>query len=90
MLRSMLSAASAIKNHQVYMDVVANNIANVNTTAYKSMNVTFHELMSQVMQQGATPTAARGGINPIQVGLGMNVGGCEQHLHPGKQQEHGQ
>ena len=89
MLRSMLSAASAIKNHQVYMDVVANNIANVNTTAYKSMNVTFHELMSQVMQQGATPTAARGGINPIQVGLGMNVGGVSSIFTQGNNKSTG-
>jgi flagellar hook protein FlgE len=73
----MLSAGSAIRNHQTYMDVIANNIANVNTAAYKSMRVTFHELLSQVVSPGAAPQAARGGINPVQIGLGMTLGGTD-------------
>ena len=67
MLRSMISAASALRFHQTFMDVVGNNIANVNTTAFKSGRVTFQEMMNQVLSSGSGPDPAgtRGGINPV-------------------------
>jgi flagellar hook protein FlgE len=89
MLRSMLSAASAIRNHQIYMDVVANNISNVNTTAYKSGRATFHELLSQVLNPGAAPQANLGGVNPVQIGLGMTLGGVDSIFGQGALQATG-
>ncbi|MCS7220763.1 MAG: flagellar hook protein FlgE [Anaerolineae bacterium] len=79
MLRSMISAASALRFHQTFMDVVANNIANVNTTAFKSSRVSFQEMMNQVISSGTGPdlAAGRGGINPVQIGLGMTLGGVD-------------
>jgi len=78
MLRSMFSAVSGLRNHQTYMDVVGNNIANVNTTAFKSSRITFQEMMSQLVRSGsAAQPQGRGGINPSQVGLGSMVGAID-------------
>ena len=47
MMRSLYSGVAGLKTHQTRMDVIGNNIANVNTTAYKSSSMTFSELMCQ-------------------------------------------
>lgn len=46
MMRSMYSAVSGLKAHQTRMDVIGNNIANVNTVAYKSQSMTFQKFLS--------------------------------------------
>ncbi len=91
MLRSMISAASALRFHQTFMDVVGNNIANVNTTAFKSGRVTFQEMMNQVLSSGSGPDPAgtRGGINPVQIGLGMTLGGVDTLFQQGALQSTG-
>jgi flagellar hook protein FlgE len=91
MLRSMISAASALRYHQTFMDVVGNNIANVNTTAFKSGRVTFQEMMNQVLSSGSGPAAdgSRGGINPVQIGLGMMIGGVDTLFTQGALQSTG-
>ena len=48
MMRSMYSAVSGLKTHQTKMDVIGNNIANVNTVAFKESSVTFSEIMYQM------------------------------------------
>jgi flagellar hook protein FlgE len=63
-----------VKGHQTLLDVVGNNIANANTTGFKKSSVTFQELMSQTEQAATAPGTEKGGTNPKQVGLGMNVG----------------
>ena len=73
MMRSMFSAVSGLKAHQLRMDVIGNNIANVNTVGFKGSRVTFQEVFSQTLRGGGAPQAGRGGTNPQQVGLGMNV-----------------
>jgi flagellar hook protein FlgE len=73
MLRSLFSAISGLRTNQTFMDVVGNNIANVNTTGYKSARVTFEDLLSQNVRGGTAPSAQTGGINPAQVGLGSQV-----------------
>jgi flagellar hook protein FlgE len=62
-----------MRNHQVRMDVVANNIANVNTVGFKAKRATFKEAFSQSVRSATRPTAERGGLNPLQIGLGMQV-----------------
>ncbi|RKY34246.1 MAG: flagellar hook-basal body protein, partial [Candidatus Omnitrophota bacterium] len=75
MMRSMFSGVSGMKNHLVRMDVMGNNIANVNTTGFKSSRVTFQDMLSQTLRTGTAPiSGSAGGINPAQVGLGMIVG----------------
>ncbi|CDA97435.1 putative uncharacterized protein [Firmicutes bacterium CAG:65] len=76
MMRSLYSGVAGLKTHQTRMDVIGNNIANVNTTAYKSSSMTFSELMSQTTQKasGANATTGVGGTNAKQIGLGVKAG----------------
>lgn len=76
MMRSLFSGVAGLKTHQTRMDVIGNNIANVNTTAYKSQSMVFNDLLYQTTQSasGANPTTGRGGINPRQIGLGAKTG----------------
>jgi flagellar hook protein FlgE len=73
----MFSAISGLKNHQTFMDVVGNNIANVNTTGFKQSRVTFQDILSQTLRPASGPQNGRGGVNPEQVGLGVVLGGVE-------------
>lgn len=73
MMRSMFSGVSSLKAHQLRMDVIGNNIANVNTVGYKASNATFSEMYSQTLRGASSSTTNRGGTNPMQVGLGTNV-----------------
>lgn len=76
MMRSLYSGVSGLKTHQVKMDVIGNNIANVNTVAYKSQSITFSELMYQTTQAASGPNEATGtaGRNAKQIGLGSTSG----------------
>lgn len=76
MMRSLYSGVSGLKTHQTKMDVIGNNIANVNTTAYKTQSITFSELMYQTTQAASGPNATTGtaGINAKQIGLGVTSG----------------
>ena len=74
MMRSMFAGVSGLRNHQTRMDVIGNNIANVNTVGFKSSRVTFRQLFSQTLRGASRPGTARGGTNPIQIGLGSTLG----------------
>ncbi len=73
MIRSLFSGVSGLNNHQTRMDEIGHNISNVNTHGYKRGRVTFQEIFSQRLSGAARPTDERGGINPKQVGLGMQI-----------------
>src|SRR6056297_2392241 len=73
MMRSLYAGVSGLQNHQTRMDVIGNNIANVNTTGFKKGRVEFQDMLSQTMSGAARPTEEVGGVNPKQVGLGMNI-----------------
>src|ERR1700681_578292 len=77
MMRSMFAAISGLKNHQTFMDVVGNNIANVNTTGFKQSRVTFEDILSQTVRGASGPQGGRGGVNPEQIGLGVVLGGID-------------
>jgi len=83
MMRSLFAGVSGLRNHQVRMDVIGNNIANVNTVAFKGSRVTFKEGFAQLLQGASRPPGDHGGINPIQVGLGMQVGSIDQMFTQG-------
>ncbi|MCH7471842.1 flagellar hook-basal body complex protein [bacterium] len=70
---AFFTAANGLRNHQLRIDVVANNIANVNTAGYKASSVIFADVLSQTLRGASAPTGNFGGINPTQVGLGMQV-----------------
>lgn len=92
MIRSLYSAISGLKNHQVKMDVIGNNIANVNTTGFKRSRVTFSTMLSQTLKGASAPIAGPptvGGTNPIQVGLGVTLGSIDQIMTQGSVQSTG-
>lgn len=74
MIRSMFTAISSLNLHQTYLDVISDNLANSNTTGFKSSRVVFQDQFAQVMSSGSAPAANTGGINPTQVGLGVKLG----------------
>ncbi len=76
MMRALYSGVAGLKTHQIKMDVIGNNIANVNTTAYKSQSITFSELMYQTTQSASGPNETTGtaGVNARQIGLGVTSG----------------
>lgn len=73
MLRSMYSGISGMKNFQTKLDVIGNNIANVNTYGFKKGRVTFKDTMNQTISGASAAQNAKGGKNPMQVGLGSTM-----------------
>ncbi len=90
MVRSMYSAISGLRNHQVKMDTIGNNISNVNTVGFKSSRVTFEESMAQLLQGASRPPGNQGGTNPMQVGLGMSIGSVDTMTSQGNLEPTGQ
>ena len=82
MMRSLFSAVSGLKTHQTRMDVIGNNVANVNTVAFKSSGVTFSEIMYQTISgaSGANAATGRGGVNAKQIGLGVSTGSTKTRI----------
>lgn len=76
MMRALYSGVAGLKTHQTKMDVIGNNVANVNTTAYKSQSVSFSDVMYQTTSyaSGANATTGAGGVNAMQIGLGSSTG----------------
>ena len=73
MMRSLFSGVAGLQNHQVRMDVLGNNIANVNTTGFKKGRVNFQDLLYQQMSGASRPNGEVGGVNPKEIGLGMSI-----------------
>jgi len=83
MIRSLFSGVSSMKSHQVRMDVVGNNIANVNTSGYKAGRANFQDTLYQTIKSGGKST------NPAQAGLGINVASINTFMKPGALQSTG-
>jgi flagellar hook protein FlgE len=77
MIRGMYSAISGLRNHQVMLDVVSNNLANVNTVGYKASRTTFKDQLQQTLYGGSAGGANTGGTNAAQVGLGVQLGSID-------------
>ncbi|MGI5921882.1 MAG: flagellar hook protein FlgE [Syntrophomonadaceae bacterium] len=78
MMRSMYSAISGLRNHQMRMDVIGNNIANVNTTGFKKSRVVFKDTLYQNIRGASRANDTRGGTNPMGIGLGMTLSSIDQ------------
>ncbi len=89
MIRSMFSAISGLRNHQTMMDVVGNNIANVNTTGFKSSSTVFEDVLSQTFRGAGLATATTGGTNPNVIGLGSRVASISTNFSQGSLQRTG-
>ena len=88
-MRSLYSGVSGLQNHQTRMDVIGNNVANVNTTGFKRGRVNFQDLLSQTMNGASRPNERVGGVNPQQIGLGMNVASIDTIHNQGSLQTTG-
>ncbi len=80
---ALSSGVSGLQAHQTMLDVAGNNLANVNTTAFKSSSVNFSQLLGETMQQASQPTDNIGGTNPQQMGSGVGVTGISQNMGQG-------
>ena len=89
MIRGMYSAISGLKEHQVMLDVTANNLANVNTIGYKSSRATFKDQLQQTARGGAGSGPNTGGPNAPQVGLGVQLGSIDNLIAGGALQTTG-
>ena len=89
MLRSMYSGISGLKNFQTKLDVIGNNISNVNTYGYKKERTIFKDLISQTQSGASSPTATRGGVNAVQVGLGSQLAAIDTVHNSGSLQTTG-
>lgn len=89
MLRSLFSGITGLRQHQNLMDVVSNNISNVNTTGFKASSVTFEDTLSQLVKSAAAPGAGVGGLNPAQIGLGVQLGSITANFGQGSAQNTG-
>lgn len=89
-LRSLFSGVSGLRNHQIMMDVIGNNISNINTIGFKSARVSFSETFAQTLRGATQPSAESGGTNPLQVGLGMNISAIDTIFTQGNFETTGQ
>jgi flagellar hook protein FlgE len=87
---SLLSGVSGLLAHQRMLDVAGDNLANLNTTAFKSSRVTFAELMSTNLREASQPTATSGGTNPMQIGSGVLVASVDKNMTQGSLANTGQ
>ena len=83
MMRSMFTAQSGLKSHQILLDVTANNLANVNTVGYKASRASFQDSLTQVQGTGAASSPGFGGSNSKQIGLGVTVGSIANQMGKG-------
>lgn len=85
MMRSMYAAVAGLRNHQIRMDVIGNNIANVNTVGFKSSRVTFQDTFYQMIRAGSAPDTGSGvgGTTPRQVGIGMAINSIDTYFTQG-------
>jgi flagellar hook protein FlgE len=83
MSQALYTAMGGISAAQTQLNVVSNNIANINTIGFKSSNVTFQDIFSTTMTAGNAPTVTTGGKNPVQIGLGVQVGTIAKNFDSG-------
>lgn len=87
---SLFAGVSGLRNHQVRMDVIGDNIANVNTIGFKASRANFQEALVQTTKGAGRATAITGGTNPVQLGLGMQVASIDKLFQQGGLESTGQ
>jgi len=88
-MSSIWSSLSGVRTHQLMLDVIGNNLANANTTGFKASRVSFADMMSQTLRSATSSTENVGGKNPLQIGLGVEVGGIIRDFAQGGLQDTG-
>jgi len=81
---ALSAGVSGLQAHQKMLDVSGNNLANVNTTAFKASTITFSELLSETIKKASQPTTSGvGGTNPQQMGSGVGVSSISPNMTQG-------
>lgn len=80
---ALYTAVTGLQAHQRKTDVIADNIANVNTTGFRGSSVAFQDLFAQTLQGPRGPEGNFGGTNPVQVGLGVSIGSIDTRFTQG-------
>ena len=80
---ALSAGVTGLQAHQRMLDVAGNNLANVNTTGFKSSRITFSELLSQTIKKASQPTSTVGGTNPQQMGSGVGIAGISPNMQQG-------
>ena len=80
---ALSAGVTGLQAHQKMLDIAGNNLANVNTTAFKSSRITFSELLSETIKKASQPTSGVGGTNPQQMGSGVGVSGISPLMTQG-------
>src|SRR4030042_2958296 len=80
---ALSAGVTGLQAHQKMLDIAGNNLANVNTTAFKASRITFGELLSETIKKASQPTASIGGTNPQQMGSGVGVAGISPNMAQG-------
>ena len=89
MMPAMYAAVSGLEAHQTMLNVVANNLANVDTVGYKSERTSFVDELAETLSAGSGATATNGGTNPMQFGLGVQVGSIDNEMNAGSMETTG-
>jgi len=80
---ALSAGVTGLQAHQKMLDVAGNNLANVNTTAFKASRITFSELLSETIKKASQPTTSVGGTNPQQMGSGVGISGIMPNMSQG-------
>ena len=80
---ALSAGVTGLQAHQKMIDVAGNNLANVNTTAFKASSITFSELLSETIKKATQPTSTVGGTNPQQMGTGVGIAGITRNMTQG-------
>ncbi len=83
MSSALTSGVTGLQAYQKMLDVAGNNLANINTTAFKTNRITFSELLSETIKKASQPTANAGGTNPQQMGSGVGISGISPNMSQG-------
>jgi len=80
---AMFTGLTGLNTNQFRIDTVGDNIANINTTAFKSNRANFENQLSITISNGTAPGDGYGGTNPMQIGLGSALGSVQRSFLPG-------
>lgn len=83
MSQSLYTAMSGISSATTDLEVISNNVANINTTAFKSSSVNFSDVYSETISYGSVAAGTTGGKNPVQVGVGTQVSSISKNFNTG-------
>jgi flagellar hook protein FlgE len=83
MSNALLAGVSGLQAYQEMLDVAGNNLANINSTAFKSSRVSFSDLLTETLREASQPSATAGGTNPMQIGSGVQVASVDRDMTQG-------